>query len=479
MSHSILKSPGLLRTNYKGLRGTGLKVGVFIQPPVFSASAVLLELGEPLNPGEETEVMVKVPDLKPNASVKVLTAKFIARKGDPGDQKLEQTAEVTSDRGGPGNVNVKMDMPRLPRNVSVRLEGGEVFWTFPGDLMVKEYELPDFSGYVNAYLDTLPRDTEEVSLKFLVKSDTHGSVRIKIDEIRYSLIHTQTWENEMDNTTRFDRNIELDFCMTERLDLDEIEAPGEISINRIEMDLGGDFGEERLLGSVSTYNTTEFATISSEYAAAQEMRLETPVKCSGISGFFQADTEAEIYIEIQNDANGSPAEEPPLTSSNLALAPLAPGEEKSKAQWMFARFEKPIDLKADTSYWIVIKGVRGNLRLGLVPPEKEDYLQQILINRGGQLWKGVGSPKGSTGDTVGQLRLIYIPGIDFQTAAIEIGVDKTTALEKLDFYPGSEEQTVSLDIPGGLDEKKAVIFVKSHAQGTLSIANVIREYLPT
>ncbi|MGD2089606.1 MAG: hypothetical protein PVH61_25750 [Candidatus Aminicenantes bacterium] len=487
MIHMKLKSPGLLNVNWKGLRGLISQTRAYqLRPQVFFTIPAVILQQVPVKPGEETEVTVKVAKLQPNANVKTLIAKLAVSPFQPGQTglpPLEQSAEVTKNNQSTDNFTVSMKQPLLPRNLTVRFDGGDVFWTIPGDTMQKVYESPNLAQPVNDYLDKLPPGTGDVFLRFLVKSDTHGSVNISIDEenIEYSLIQTQTWENEMDNTIRFDRNIQLDYGSVETLVLNEItdQVHPNISINRIEMDIGGEVGPERLLGRVSTYHTREFATISSEYSAAQQVRLDTPVtpvRCKGITGFFQADAEAEVYIEIQEDTNGFPSQGPPLAKSTLTLAPASPGSSpQNSTKWWYSGFEEPADLETNTPYWIIIKSVRGSVRLGLSP--RQDYLENILFNRGGQLWKEISAP-GSNEATVGQLRLVYIPGLDNQTAAIEIGTAGTGALKKIDLEAGSEAQVISLEIPDDHDKQQVVIVVKSHAQGMLSIANVIQEYSP-
>jgi hypothetical protein len=479
MNLFTLKTPRLLNVDVKGLRGLVSSARNFKVPhQVIAPGSAAVDKGfVSLKPGEETEIAVSVSKLKANANVRVLKAVLHAEPYTPRQDenlKLSQTAVVNKD-GNESTFNVRVDMPLLPRNVIMKLEGGDIFWTFPGDMVEKEYELPDFSAHVNAYLDKLAPGTGGVSLKFLVRSDSRGKVKIEIDEdhIEYSLIQTETWENVMDETVRFDRNFELDYGTIERLELGAIDGSGYagVSITGIGMDIGGDFGPARLLGSVPIHGGGEFATIDNDYSAAQKIILETPVQCCGISGFFQVDSEAEVYIEIQNDIRGVPGEEPPLTGINLALTPGS-GNGTGGRQWRFFGFEVPVDLTAGTPYWVVIKGIQGSVRLGLAAPQ-DDYLQQVLVNRGGQLWREIG-PAGAPG--AGQLRLVYIPGIDNQTAAVEIGAEAAGVLEKFD--PGPGEQAISLDIPGTPGSGRVTLLIKSHARGTLGIANVIREYSP-
>jgi hypothetical protein len=478
------KTPERMNIAGKGIRGLSHALRLNLQAYPMLAFPELLTAGlEDLKPGEEVKVAVSVPALAPNSDVKAMTAKMAVVKQAPGDGEgtLEHNADVDEvERDAEGNettksttFNVKFDPPTLPRNLMVRLDGGEVFWTLAGDVTPKDdYRSPDMAEHVNAYLDKLAPGDEKVVLKFLVKSDTPGQVKIAIDEedITQSLIQTQAWPNELDDTLRFDRNLDLRYGATERLELDLAEGPaGAVSVTRVRMDIGGEFGEGRLLGSVSGYLSREFLTVSTDYSVAQAVVCDAPIKCSGVSGCFSTEADSEIYIEIQEGAGEGPVEGSPLAKVNLTLP--APSDDET-GHWCHADFDTPADLVKGKTYWVVMKGIQGRVRIGLGPPE-ESYLQEVLVSRGGYRWKGFRPPGEST---VSQLRLVYLPEIDNQTAAIDIGIENTAVLQKLE--PGAEVQGVALDIPDSSDLDGVTLLIKSHAHGTLSIANVIQEYSP-
>jgi hypothetical protein len=243
---------------------------------------------------------------------------------------------------------------------------------------------------------------------------------------------------------------------------------------KVSADVGGQFGPERLFTSVTTHNGKEFATLSSDYSLAQAFALteaivstNKPLHAVGIAALFQVAEKFELYLEIQEDSGGFPSTKPPLAKSNLKLT--AGGEEPT-SQWIFANFEQPIDLKLNTPYWIVLKGIQGEALLALGPPS-EEYLSQVVVNRGGQLWKSINrrNPIG----TAALVRLVYLPDIDNQLAAIEIGMEGAP-LNRLN--PGASAQNISLKPPTAPGAEAPVIIIKSHAQGTLTIANVIQEY---
>src|SRR6185503_10277016 len=298
------------------------------------------------------------------------------------------------------------------RNVELRLDKGDVFWNFGGTLVKDSYELPDFAEHVNTYLDKVKPNGNQITLKFLVKSESHGKVKIKITDKDLSRLQTQTWTNPLDETIRLDRNLQLDFGQYEEISLDEIlpQAGAKASFITIKMDVGGTLGAERLLGTVVQHGGHEFATISGDYSLAQSFIVDTSIQCVGISCLFTSEAEAELYIELQKDVDGVPASEAPLAKSNLTLS----GANKNgKTPWTFAALENPIELNAGVQYWIILKGVRGKAQLGLQAHTEETYLQNVMVNRGGQLWKsfgGVTSPQ-----SVALLRLVYLPAPDNQS----------------------------------------------------------------
>jgi hypothetical protein len=460
-----------IEVGIKGERGLAFQEAYFFRPDKLFVEAILdLEKDfVPLKPGEEAEVLVPLPDLPINANVKKIQATLHVTEDTSPVRPEQTTVGIKKDEGQKETYQLEVNMPPRPRNVSLRLDQGEVFWTFAGVLVNDQYALPDFAKQVNAYLDKVQSENGQVILRFLIKSDTRGKVRIDINRasLDYSLLQTQTWKNLLDDTIRFDRNLQLSYGMSEKVLLDPLSDPRGLKIKKIEMDIGGEFGPERLLGSVESHDGREFATISGDYSLAQRFILETPIRSVGVTGFFQMNTEVEWYIAIQNDTHGFPSTEAPLAKSKSSLVLT---EKNENPNWIFTGFEVPVDLKTQTPYWIIIKGIQGKARLAL-QTQGEGYLQQILVNRGRRLWKPIRSLSDSI--CTGLLRLVYLPKIDNQTAAIEIGIEGIQSLQRVEPKPSA--QTISFDIePYNL--RQVGIIVKSHAQGTLSLANVIQEY---
>lgn len=435
-----------------------------------------------LKPGEETKVAVTLPGVPPNADIKNLKARIAVLPGDDAEKgSLKQTSTVQQGSGAALTYNVDIEVPALPRNLSLRLDGGEVFWTSSSATVAGNYDLPDFIAQANSYLDKLPAGSTKVDLVFLVKSDGPGKVKITVEEnsLRYSAIQTQAWSNPLDDTVRLDRNLELDFGNIERVQLDPLATGnrGGLALARVNADVAGQFGEERLFTSVATHSGEEFATISNDYSLAQAFELtesivstNKPLHAAGVAGLFQVDEKLELYVEIQEDSGGFPSAKPPLAKSNLTLVA---DRDDHVSQWSFASFEHPVDLKLNAPYWIVFKGIQGKALLALGEPS-EDYLGRVVVNRGGQLWKSI-NRKNPTG-TSALARLVYLPEIDNQLAAIEIGIEGATSLERL--TPSQAAQTISFR-PRGASRTEPVIIIKSHARGTLTIANVIQEFEPS
>src|SRR5262245_62044236 len=164
-----------------------------------------------LEPGKEAVVEVPVEGLPLNADVKKCTGKILP--GVKSHRPPPQTTTGVSIDGPDGpakDYKISVDAATRPRNVTVKLEGGDVFFRF-GDLMTAdEYVLPDFSTNVNAFLDAYTGPLP-VRLRFIITSDSEGSANITVDPLDFTRIQTQSWDNPADGNTRIDKPFELDF----------------------------------------------------------------------------------------------------------------------------------------------------------------------------------------------------------------------------------------------------------------------------
>ncbi len=475
-----IKEPVLASAGLKALRGLS---GDAYSARLDTFSVLIIpELGGvPLKAGEETPVVVDVPNLPPNANIHNITATLTATFGAvDGTSPGPATAAVslTDGAAAPRKIGLSVNGTAGKHSIQVRLNQGSVFWSQPAAIDSRSYTIPDFSPQVNTYLDKLQPAGGKVTLQFLVKSDADGHFQIAIgSDLSYSLLKTQSWTNALDATHRVDRTLNLTFNQIETLPIDPVSTPAGVSarISAIRLDAGGQFGPDRLLGAVEVHDGREFATVSPDFSLAQSVTpvkalLQKPIQCTGIAGYFQADDKAEFYLELQGDQTGFPASGAPLAKSSVAFVPADPNDPQP---WTFAKFEKPAELKPDTPYWIVAKGVRGVARSGLtiggagatgpVPVARG----ALLLNRGGQIWKNFAGPPSPPLQAL--LSLVYVPQPDNQTAAVEISVDGGTGQR---FDPQTVARTISFD--GGNGSPQLVI--DSRALGSLTIANVIQEY---
>lgn len=417
-----------------------------------------------LKAGEETPVPLNLGDFPQNANVSAFELKLEA--GDEFDAvPPDPTSKVTIKQGeGPEMaVSVTADAPTRPRNVSIRLEQGEPFWSFGDTLSKDSYELPDIARQVNDYLDKAPADASSVTLQFLVKSDTAGRVRLRVNKNVFTRMRTQSWKNDLDQTFRVDRNLQLVFGQRYELPLDVL--PGSSRPVTIRMDIGGTFGPERMLGTVRPHGAHDFAMVSSDYALAQGLVLEQGMKAVGVAGAFGSDVDAELYIELQPDESGSPASAAPLAKANLKLAAPVPGAP----DWAYAPLGEPVDLAPGTPYWIVVKGVQGDVRLG-VEPVTDSYLKHLAVNRGGKLWKAFDRRADAT---VSRLRLVYLPEPDNQSAAIRVGVNEAS-WQSVDPGTTPAAATFNLGSPGAASP--TTVIVEAQAMGTATLVNLVQEY---
>lgn len=436
--------------------------------------------GVKLKAGEETPVVVDVPNMPPNADIQNITATLTVV--DDGQTGGAQSTTVGITEGNDArSFKVSVDTVAGIRNVQLRLNQGTVFWTHPGVVAAADYAIPDFSEQANAYLDKFQSKDGKVTLQFQVKSDVAGTVRIQIkDDLKYSMLQTQSWPNPLDSTFRVDRTLKVMFNQVETLAIDAVTPPTgrSAAISVIRFDAGGQFGADRLLGPVESHDGLNLASVSPDFSVAQAVTfaksiLKTTIQSTGVAGYFEADDKAEFYIELQNDQAGSPANDAPLAKSNVTFDPA---DKNDPQPWTFAKFEKPAALKPDTPYWIVAKGVRGSVRLGLKAAASGHGASAavtrggLLLNRGGQIWKVLAGPTSPPLQAL--MSLVYLPQSDNQTSAIGISVSGGSR-QQID--PQSAAKTFSIPISGALPGAP-ILTIDSRGLGSLTIANVIQEY---
>jgi hypothetical protein len=476
-----------------GIQGIVAKVtrGLLYNQPAYDARVGLFDVGElllatvPVKAGQETAVPVAVPGLPANADVHKLTAKL--QVGRDGSAEQTATASVEEVNGPKRTFKIGADAQPGLRNVQVRLQGGAPIWNHAGAVPADEYQLPDFAQQVNAYLEQA-KIKDDTVLQFLVKSDVDGSVAIKVDPVDpssdFTLLQTQSWKNDLDSTFRIDRNLTMEFNSIEKLPLDSI--AGNITRSAVSLEAKGQFGPERLLGEVESWDGRENATVSPDYSVAQLIELNSDVvkksvQAAGIVVYIESGAAAEVYVELQQDASGVPASGAPMAKSNVSYKPPDKG---AKQQWTLASFEQQAALQLSTPYWVVVKAVRGNVRLGLraqIPADQKPVVLRpiTMINRGGDHWVAMApdassdSPRSTVAALTG---VIYRPEPDNQTAAIQLTIETSASEQHVE--PGSQPKPVVLDLKGD-KRQQATLVVRSHAHGMLTVANLVQEYTVT
>jgi hypothetical protein len=438
-------------------------------------------MGVPVKAGAETPVSVTVPGLPVNADLRSITAKLqVTALGS-----AEQVRPVSVKEGSAPARKFEIGVDSTPglRNVQVRLQGGQPIWTRGGAVPAGTYDLPDFAAQANAYLDQASIAGDSVVFQFLVSSETDGGVAISVTPgFTYSLLQTQSWKNDLDSTVRIDRNLPLEFNSVEILPLEPIAAARAIVRSAIRLDAGGQFGPDRLLGEVVEFDGREMARVSPDYSVAQQVRLspgiaKSSLRCSGISAFLECDAPAELYVELQPDAGGTPAAGGPLAKATCALEPPQPGAPQL---WTFAGFDGQAELNLDVPYWVVVKAVRGEARLGLRTrrddPSAPVVYGDAMVNRGGDKWKCLAPVPGrrdGCGPVVALAGIVYVPDPDSQTAAVHVQIVGSSAEQKFD--PAAQPQRIDLSLAGD-GYPQATLVIRSHARGLLTLANVVQEY---
>ena len=332
----------------------------------------------------------------------------------------------------------------------------------------------------NRYLDSARLPDGETTLNFVVRSDTPGVVSIAVpsETLEYTVLQTQAWPNPLDGSVRIDRNLELEFGDVIRIVLDPPAGgpPGGMPLAGVRLDLSGQPGPERLLGDVPAHDRREFATVSADYAVAQGFTVASGagaqgglgfrpggvVRVAGVAAIAGVEAEAELYLEIQPDADGAPGSAPPLGGANFQLAP---GPDDAPEGWVYTALPEPVDVPVDMPHWIILRSIQGAARVAIVRAAG-DYLGALLVNRGGQRWKPV-----VAGAAVALIRVAYLPEPDNETAPVALGLEGRPAE-----HPDVSPQVERLTLEAGPGSVPGALVLTSHARGTVSLSNVVQEF---
>jgi hypothetical protein len=462
----MLLPPDLLNVGFREQRGLYYLADAYeLRPDTIEVAivGVSVSFGTELVPGEETEVTLTT-QLPPNANVRSVKATVNAGASLKQPETSPMTVSVSQNGGEPDSFEVTATPMAGPSNVTVRLDQGDVFWSQSGPLASGSHELPDFAPQLNAYLDRLSAG-EAVVLKFLVKSDTPGTVSFSmpLSDVDFRLIQTQAWPNPLDATLRVDRNLEAEFGTVERFPLDAFQGPAGLHLTSVRLDIGGRVGSERLFGPIPAYDGRELATVSGDYSVGQPLTPDTEIEVVGLTCRLLARDASELFAALYPDASGGPLLDKPLASGNLTFD--AP-EPVAMPEWRYVAFETAAKLTAGTTYWAVLKAARG-IVLVAMQPGPHQMLGAARVNRGGSLWADLG----------GSALLIcpvFLPGPDTRSAAVGVMLEGGGSAVRLDVGP--DPALIELP-PAGAGSPPAIV-LQSYARGILSVANVVQEYEP-
>jgi hypothetical protein len=427
--------------------------------------------------GQDNVIELTASSLPRNADVKTCRATllagapglFIAATGAPSSTDIS----ITGPDNAKKNYAVEVATPARPRNVTLRLDGGDVFFRF-GDLLTNErYELPDFAAHLNAYLDRYQGGTP-VALRFLLTTDTPGGADIELGEITSARIQTQTWSNPADGTTRVDRSFELDYGDVR--DAEMLPLPADDSERRlvaVSVDATGDFGPERSLGDASlNFVGVEFATVDADYGAAQALRPEIDAQCVALAFVLATTKPASIYAALYSDDGG----QPDMTRQALGETQLDVESSDGQPRWCYAQMQAPVALRGDEIVWIVCRGIQGDAQLA-VSRGSLSLLQHLRVSRGGHIWRSFSHSEREPAKAL--VRPIYTPGPENGVAAITLVLRSMTsgaAYARVPLDPTAQQQTVRIPLSGVHANEEVRAEVHSSARGTLTLTSLIQEY---
>lgn len=453
--------------------GRGIMVGM--QVPAIAH--VVGTAGYAVKPGQDTVIEVSVDGLRRNADVKTCAATLLV--GGPPLLSLAMggapaTTSISIDGpDGKKDYAVAVALPARPRNVTLRLEGGDVFFRHGDQLTNSEYDLPDFARELNAFLDGYQGGLP-VRLRFVLTSDAPGSADVRMGTIVSNYIQTQTWTNPVDGTVRVDRSFDLAFGDVRDVEL--LPLPTDHSSRRLlslTADAVGEFGPERSLGEATLADSgTEFASIDSVFGAAQAVRAEVDVQCVGVALVLTARSSATVYVGFYADAMGQPdSAQGALGETQFAVEPADSGPA-----WFHAVLPAPVVLRAGQLVWLVSRGIQGEVRLAVARATFRHF-GELRVTRGGHLWRALSHVHAD--DTRALVRLVHLPGPENASSALEFRLRSARSgneYARMALDPSARPLTVRVplsDVAAG-DDVRAEIW--SHARGSVTLTNVIQEY---
>jgi hypothetical protein len=452
---------GLQVRNARGIAGMPLAIANVDTLGIIAELSAIARATVTVRPGQDTTIPLELPDVRRNSKLRALAATLYVADATAATPQATGV-RITPAPGSATRYDVAVDGAVRPSAVTLRLKGGPVFWTHGGPLTESSYELPDFAAAANEYLDRLPPADGPITLELVLESATAGRVGFSSARYRHTLIRTESWPNEAEGTLRVDRTFELDYGALHVLPLAPVEGGARVRLHRVSLDSGGTVGAERLLGRLGEPGT-EQATIGGDYAVAQRLVPDVAVRAAGVAAYLRGAAAARLYVELQPDAAGSPAADEPLARGELALPPTHDG-------WASALLDAPVDLPGDAPVWVVFRSIQGSARLGLEPAASDTTA--LRVSRGGPLWRSVAPGT----EPAGLARLLYVPGPDNNSAAVELTAAQAGApavLNRTD--PGAEPVTIDFDLPG-TSAGAVTLVIRSRARGQVTIANVVQEY---
>jgi len=428
----------------------------------------------PVVPGQDTVLTLAVPDLARNAEVKSLTCELYVSDGSAGAPTPTSTSIKGPDDAKAKDYVISVAAPTRPRNVALRLDGGDVFWRKGDELTEMKYDLPDIAPQVNAFLDRLSPGGD-VALRFLMTSDTPGRATIKLKAKSASRIQTQAWSNPVDGAKSVERSITLAFGDVIDLDLTPLPADGSAgTVRTMSVNATGVFGPERTLGSAELApNVVEYATAGGDYSVAQAFTVPVNVECTGVIVAVATAAATTLYFALMADLDGAPqVDAPALAEAQVNLDAASGGD----AMWQYAKWPTPIVLSAQQVVWILCRGIQGAATLP-VAALHDPMLGALRGSRGGQQWRSLTEGDADMGCVYA--RLVYLPGPENPSSPVELAVFAAQSGAEILSVPvdaGAQSQTVRLAMPGTGVAHGIRARVRANGQGVLTVSNVIQEY---
>lgn len=356
-----------------------------------------------------------------------------------------------------------------------------ILWTYNGDL-AGEITLPDFSRELNEFLESCPAQAGLCFPHLVAYSDTPGFLKIVetggSPSVSVSYVNTIefTGEDPLSTSVAFQRHGDtqtVTLTLFRRGQQGKFVTPAgvddtapHVRVQKVQFELSGTMDDDRLDPDARwTQQTTPArARVSGIFSLAQPVTPQADRRVAGVDLRLSAAANADLILELQEDASGAPDGQALATTSiDVSSVTQEPG-------WVSARFDEPVDVEGKQTLWIVLKARVGEA--DWLADADVGTLEALRYSRDGAFWTTHEPPM--TG--LHKLKVVLPPAERPAALSADLLSHQSIALS-----PGEDPQTmmVLFDKPGAeLKGSEIDLTLRPEAAGKITLASVVVEYIP-